>query len=579
MIRTHWPMKASLLAGAAMAALTGTSAHAAVDDYTIEAAGRVTINLDVCSAESQLVVRGDTGTDLDFVVTDAAGNNQHEDTGVDDYLSVVLEKQGDECETFALGVSNLGEEANAFVVVLEPITEGTTRVQKYIVQASETQTVSFKACGTSARVSARGDGDTDLDFVIRNANGGVVHENDDTTDETSTTLEGLLGDCEVFEMDIVNIGEVYNAVMLVVDPEGTSDTAFAGTQPTTSLASATQAAGSTARTSSTAETSGAGEYTADANASLKVNLPVCGATRLEVRGDGDTDLDFTINDEAGNVVHSDFDTSDVTFVLLSPSQECETFALEVDNLGDVYNVFTVALIDPEARASLQGPGEYRVSANAATKVALRVCSVTKVRARGDGDTDLDFDVTDSAGTSIHSDYDTTDATEFTLDPGSECGDFQMAVENLGDVYNMLTIDFGENDVLNAKAPERRGTMERGTPNRGALGAVKSTLAPPGQLVGTRRPAVSPDGQDRRLSILNQTGETLSEIYWSNSATLEWGYDRLGTGYTLSRDQQWNVTVQDGSSACIFDFKAVTENAREIELPAINVCEEESIVIE
>lgn len=570
-------IRASLMACAALAGLNASAAHASVDQYSVEASSRVTINLEICSTESQLAVRGDTGTDLDFFLRDAAGNNVASDEGIDDYLSIVVEKAGEGCETFALGISNLGDEANNFTVVLEPITESSTRVQKYIVRANETETVSFKACGTSAKVSARGDGDTDLDFTIRNADGAVVHENADTTDETSAELSGLLNDCETFEMEVANLGDVYNALMVVIEPQGASTAAFTGTLPSTSLGQASVALTDTdgeepQRVTVQADSSGAGDYRADANGSIQVDLPVCGVTRLEVRGDGDTDLDFTINDESGDTVHSDFDLSDVTFATLDPKGECETYALVVDNLGEVYNEFTVALTDPAARSGTLGPGEYRITAELATKVDMRVCAVTKVSARGDGDTDLDFEVIDDKGSTVHEDYDLSDATEFTLDPGSGCADYHLKVSNLGEEYNMLTVDF-----------ERGGS--RGNDGSGTYSAriggkrVQSDIAPAGPPIGYARLPASPDGQDRRVSILNQTGETLETIFWSNSATLEWGSDKLGVGQVLASDQQWNVNVFDGSTACLFDFRAVTASGREVEVGSVNVCEDTSVVIE
>jgi len=337
-------VRASLLActgmGAATAALMAAPAHASVDEYSVSGEASVVINLELCTPETQLAVRGDTGTDLDFVITDPSGTAVHSDQAIDDYVSTVIEKDGGGCSTFELGVTNLGEEANTFTVVLEPVYDASTRIEKYVIAANETQKLDFKACGTSAEVSARGDGDTDLDFIIRNSDGGVVHENDDLTDETTATLAGLLSDCETFEMEVSNLGAVYNALMVVVEPEGVTSLGAAPQLPSTSLArgltgDAVQASGE-----------GAGEYRANANASILVNLPICGATRLEVRGDGDTDLDFSIEDESGSVVFSDYDLSDIALATLTPdSGGCETYSMEVSNLGDVYNVFTVSLSD------------------------------------------------------------------------------------------------------------------------------------------------------------------------------------------------------------------------------------------
>lgn len=561
-------IRPSLMTCAALAAMCATSAHASVDQYPVEASSRISVNVDVCSLESQLAVRGDTGTDLDFYLTDAAGNTVISDEGVDDYFSIVIEKKAEECETYALGISNLGEETNTVTVVLEPVLADSVRVQKYIIQANATETIAFRACGTSAQVSARGDGDTDLDFVIRNADGGIVHENEDTTDATSASLEGLLDDCETFEMEVANLGDVYNALMVVIEPEGASAVAFAGTPPTTSLGEASVAFADNVPSSPTvvAETSGAGDYRADANGSIRVDIPVCEATRVEVRGDGDTDLDFTITDEAGETIHNDIDRSDVTFATLEPASNCETYALLVENLGSVHNLFTIELVDPGARGDLLGPGEYRVNAELATKVDMRVCAPTTVLARGDGDTDLDFEVVDISGNTLHEDYDLTDATEFTLDPGTGCADYHLKVNNLGEVYNLLTIAFD------------------GEAGPGSLGAqsdktVQPAIATPGPPIGRARVAPSPDGQDRGVTIFNRTGETIDVLYWANAATLDWGADKLGVGQILEGDDEWRVNVFDGSNACLFNFRAVTATGREIDVAGVNVCEEDGVVIE
>lgn len=540
--------------------MASSEAQAAVDQYSVEGASEVAINLEVCSAESQLAVRGDTSSDLDFFITDASGSQVHADEGIDDYISIVLEKPGDECETFALNVVNLGTEGNDFTVLLEPISDSTVRVQKYIIQPNETRTVSFKACGTSVKVSARGDGDTDLDFVIRNSDEAVVHESDDVSDETEVQLEGLLSDCERFEMDVVNLGNVYNALMVVVAPDGVTSPDYAGAEPTTSLgfSSGRDSGDVSSRPASLADGSGAGTYRADANASIRVNLPVCGTTRLEVRGDGDTDLDFTVTDEGGEAVHSDIDLSDVTFATLSPVSECETYDLRVDNLGTVFNEFTIALIDPASRAGTSGPGEYRVSAALATKVALRVCGVTNVRARGDGDTDLDFEVVDASGSVLHENYDLTDVTEFTLDPGGNCADFQLKVSNLGDVYNLLTVDFDG---------DRSGQSQRPNP------------AAPNVSFGFAKGGASQEPVGRGITIQNRSGEALSSMFWSNSASFEWGEDMLSGGASLAPGANWEVDVNDGSSACLFDFRGVTESQREIRVRAVNVCDLANVTLE
>jgi len=680
-------IRTTLLACTALAALTAVPAQASVDEYTVAGESLVQINLEICSAESQLAVSGDTGTDLDFVVSNARGGAVHSDQGIDDYLSVVIEKEGEGCETFGLAVSNLGEEDNTFTVVLEPITESSARIEKYIIQPSATQTVDFKACGSSAQLVARGDGDTDLDFIVRNSDGAVVHENDDTTDTTTATLAGLLSDCETFEMDIANLGEVYNALMVMVAPEGVSEEPFAGTAPSTSLASSSGS--SATRTSTVADGSGPGSYRANANSSIRVDVPVCSTSLIEVRGDGDTDLDFTITDSEGDTAHSDFDLSDVTYATLSPSDGCETFALAVDNLGDVYNVFSVALTDVEDQGGTSGEGEYRINATSSTKVLLRVCEATRVALRGDGDTDLDFNVTDDGGTSIHTDYDLTDQTDFTLNPASGCANFQLSVSNLGDVYNLMTITYG-GDIepaakggasspppppiaipappaiatdrsdsarvpvvgsgpgeyrANASAAARvelnlceqtyvqvagdgdtdldfivrtaKGrvihedydltdqTAFEVNPDEGCedytldvtnLGNVYNVFSVTfGEMpaagtsggnsddsdifIDVGEDTTSPDGYNRNIAIINRSGETLTSIQWSNSAVLDWGENKLGDGASLASGQQWNVNVYDGSAACFFDFKGLTQSGREISASRVNACEVTNVTFE
>ncbi len=813
-------VRASLLACTCVAAVIATPAQASVDEYTVSGEASMVINLEVCTPESQLAVRGDTTSDLDFVVTSPSGEQVHSDQGIDDYLSIVIDNESSGCATFALGVSNLGEESNAFTVVLEPIFADSTRIEKYIIQGNETQTVDFKACGTSAELTARGDGDTDLDFIVRNSDGGVVHEDDDLTDETTATLAGLLSNCETFEMEVSNLGGVYNALMVVVDPEGATRPTSSPTPPSTSLASGVS--GEVLQ----ADGQGAGEYRANANSAINVNLPVCGVTRLEVRGDGDTDLDFTVTDSNGDRAHYDIDLSDITFATLTPSGPagaCETFSMEVSNLGDVYNVFTVALLDAGDRGGISGAGEYRVNANAATKVPLRACTLTNVFVRGDGDTDLDYDVTDESGSNVHTNYDYSDQTQFSLSPEDGCADFQLSVSNLGDVFNVMTITMDDgpdvvaiaqtrqtpqtvpppappspasparsariigtgageyrapsNDTVRidlpicertvvsvegngdtdldfdiysnsgsnvhsnydltdrtytalapseescedfsmtiqnlgnvyndfrvtyvgglAAPPEGNGNAssqltisppppiavetipappspppppvrqvgsgegEYSAPARGSVrvslpicertflsvegegttdldfdvyssggeevhsdydltdqtyvpltpggsgcetfsmtvqnlgrtanaftvgytstGAANSGSSSGGATTGTTVmvPAdnASTDGNNRNVAILNQTGEVLEFIYWSNSATLGWGEDKLGSSSTLSAGQQWNVNASDGSDACLFDFKAVTASAREIEVTRVNVCEVTSVAFE
>jgi hypothetical protein len=84
-------------------------------------------------------------------------------------------------------------------------------------------------------------------------------------------------------------------------------------------------------------------YRVLANDTDYIRLRVCGASALTVRGDGDTDLDFTVFNSSGAVVHQDDDLTDITFARLRPAGECEAFRLKVENLGPIFNIYTVTL--------------------------------------------------------------------------------------------------------------------------------------------------------------------------------------------------------------------------------------------
>ena len=63
-----------------------------------------------------------------------------------------------------------------------------------------------------SEVAVEGDGDTDLDFVIYDIDGNVVHNDADVTDVTYTTL-----DAGVYRLHIVNNGDVSNDLAVAVD--------------------------------------------------------------------------------------------------------------------------------------------------------------------------------------------------------------------------------------------------------------------------------------------------------------------------------------------------------------------------
>ncbi|MCL6250055.1 hypothetical protein M3P36_03190 [Altererythrobacter sp. KTW20L] len=180
---------------------------------------------------------------------------------------------------------------------------------------------------------------------------------------------------------------------------------------------------------------------------------------------------------------------------------------------------------------------FRVEANDTHTVDITICNPeVYVEVRGDGDTDLDFSVTDPRGNIVHSDYDLTDITFFTLyrQASSGCEDYPMEVMNLGDVWNRFEV---------------------------TLTTMRSDAA---------SPRASADGNNRNVSFANQGKETIFYIYWRNIAASGWSADQLGSSI-LSAGDSWQTTVDDGSGACRFDFRAVTAGGREMVVNDFNVC--------
>ncbi|HEY0053698.1 MAG TPA: hypothetical protein VGB49_09820 [Caulobacteraceae bacterium] len=84
-------------------------------------------------------------------------------------------------------------------------------------------------------------------------------------------------------------------------------------------------------------------------------------------------------------------------------------------------------------------------------------------------------------------------------------------------------------------------------------------------------AQSGDGRDRRVNIHNETGYTIVRFYASNSGRNNWEEDILGSG-VLPSGRSVRINIDDGSGACLYDFKAVFSDGDELVRYRINVCE-------
>lgn len=91
------------------------------------------------------------------------------------------------------------------------------------------------------------------------------------------------------------------------------------------------------------------------------------------------------------------------------------------------------------------------------------------------------------------------------------------------------------------------------------GLVTATLASPALAL------------DRRVTIVNNTGYTMTNFYGSNKGTNSWEEDILGQN-TLPSGSQVTINFNDASGYCKFDFKAVFEDGDVLVRENVNVCE-------
>ncbi|EEW24474.1 hypothetical protein [Rhodobacter ferrooxidans] len=77
--------------------------------------------------------------------------------------------------------------------------------------------------------------------------------------------------------------------------------------------------------------------------------------------------------------------------------------------------------------------------------------------------------------------------------------------------------------------------------------------------------------DRRVTIVNNTGFTMTNFYGSNKGTNSWEEDILGQD-VLPSGSQVTINFHDGSGYCKFDFKAVFEDGDVLVRENVNVCE-------
>src|SRR4051812_8570202 len=90
------------------------------------------------------------------------------------------------------------------------------------------------------------------------------------------------------------------------------------------------------------------------------------------------------------------------------------------------------------------------------------------------------------------------------------------------------------------------------------------------LLMVSNPAVAADGKNRKVLVENISTQTLRELYASPVTAKTWEEDLLGQR-TLTPGQSISANIDNGTTECNYDLKAVLANGKAVEQRRINVC--------
>ncbi len=83
-------------------------------------------------------------------------------------------------------------------------------------------------------------------------------------------------------------------------------------------------------------------------------------------------------------------------------------------------------------------------------------------------------------------------------------------------------------------------------------------------------STSSGSYNRVVDITNTSGTTMTRFYASNTGQSTWGPDQLGRS-VLRSGQYITIDFDDGTGACMFDFKATFSNGQTLVRNGVNVC--------
>ena len=80
-----------------------------------------------------------------------------------------------------------------------------------------------------------------------------------------------------------------------------------------------------------------------------------------------------------------------------------------------------------------------------------------------------------------------------------------------------------------------------------------------------------DSRNRVVTINNTTGMTMTHFFASNSNMSSWGPEQLGPTTVLPSGRSTTINFDDGTGACVYDFRARFSNGSELKKFGVNVC--------
>ena len=83
-------------------------------------------------------------------------------------------------------------------------------------------------------------------------------------------------------------------------------------------------------------------------------------------------------------------------------------------------------------------------------------------------------------------------------------------------------------------------------------------------------SAAPDGKNRKVTVENLSSQTLRELYASPVTSKTWEEDLLGQR-TLAAGATISANIDNGTTECHYDLKAVMANGREHIKRGVNVC--------